>query len=641
MHSWENLSQKKPNALAFAQATEELNNKMKYEKLLKENTVLAVKSLYGADITENQVQINDTPSNFDGDFTIVTFPFAKAARKAPPQIAEELGQFLSEKLDAIVAFNVVKGFLNVTVKDHIWTEAMTDILSADNYGHSADLTENVMVEYASPNTNKPLHLGHIRNILLGWSISKILKAAGKKVTTTQIVYDRGIAITKSMLAWKKYGNGATPESSGKKGDHFVGDYYVLFATKLGEEYAQWINTPEAEKEYANRKKKDQEKNQFFKAFKDTYFNKYSQLGAEAREMLQKWEKHDPETLDLWKTMNGWVLAGFDVTFDTLGVTIDKTYFESDTYLLGKDIVEDGLKKGVFYKNDDGSIAVDLEDKKLGEKIVMRSDGTSLYVTQDIGLARQRHQEIGMDSMVYVVGNEQIYHFDALFAILEKLEEPYAKKLYHLAYGMVDLTTGKMKSREGTVVDADDLIEDMIKTATDESQERNEITDLSQDEKDEIRKNIALGALKFFILKVNPKKRMIFNPEESIELQGQTGPYIQYAYVRTAGLKKYLAEADASKAELYEKLEKEEKDLIKLLIKYPALIQEAAKEYDPSIIAAFAYNLAKSFSKFWHECSILKAEEPGAKEFRFLLSQAVGNALQDAMELLGINMPQRM
>ena len=614
---------------------------MKYEKLLKENTVLAIKSLYDADITGHQVQINDTPSNFDGDFTIVTFPFAKAARKAPMQIAEELGQYLSEKLDSIIAFNVVKGFLNVTVEDSIWTASLTDILATDHYGHATDLAENVMVEYASPNTNKPLHLGHIRNILLGWSISKILKAAGKKVTTTQIVNDRGIAITKSMLAWKKYGNGATPESTGQKGDHFVGDYYVLFATKLAEEYAQWINTPDAQKEYDARKKKDQDKEHFFKAYKDTYFNKYSALGAEAREMLQKWEKQDPETIALWKTMNSWVLAGFDVTFDTLGVTIDKTYFESNTYLLGKDIVEDGLKKNVFYKNEDGSIAVDLEDQKLGEKIVMRSDGTSLYVTQDIGLARQRHQEIGMDSMVYVVGNEQIYHFDALFAILEKLDEPYAKKLYHLAYGMVDLTTGKMKSREGTVVDADDLIEDMVKTATTESLERNEITDLSQDEKDEIRKNIALGALKFFILKVNPKKRMVFNPEESIELQGQTGPYIQYAYVRTVGLKKYLAEADASKAQAYQKLQKEEKDLIKLLIKYPALIQEAAKEYDPSIVAAFAYNLAKAFSKFWHECSILKAEEPGAKEFRFLLSQAVGTALHDAMELLGINMPQRM
>jgi len=602
---------------------------------------LAVKSLYDANITENQVQINDTPSNFDGDFTIVTFPFAKAARKAPMQIAQDLGQFLSDKLDTIISFNVVKGFLNVTVTDNIWTESLSDIMATDNYGHSTDLTENVMVEYASPNTNKPLHLGHIRNILLGWSISKILKAAGKKVTTTQIVNDRGIAITKSMLAWKKFGQGATPESTGKKGDHFVGDYYVLFATKLGEEYTQWLTTDAAQKEYESRKKKEQEKDAFFKAYKDTYFNKYSELGAEAKDMLQKWEKHDPETLSLWKTMNNWVLAGFDVTFDTLGIVIDQTYFESNTYLLGKDIVTDGLKKGVFYKNDDGSIAVDLEDKKLGEKIVMRSDGTSLYVTQDIGLARQRHQEYGMDSMVYVVGNEQIYHFDALFATLEKLDEPYAKKLYHLAYGMVDLTTGKMKSREGTVVDADDLIDQMIATATKESLERNEITDLSQDLQDSIRKNIALGALKFFILKVNPKKRMIFNPEESIELQGQTGPYIQYAYVRTVGLKKYLAEADTNLSKQYQVLKKEEKDLIKLLIKYPSLIQEAAKEYDPSIIAAFAYNLAKAFSKFWHECSILKAEEPGAKEFRFLLSQAVGNALHDAMELLGISMPQRM
>ncbi|HHB79361.1 MAG TPA: arginine--tRNA ligase [Saprospiraceae bacterium] len=614
---------------------------MKYEKQLKENTVKAIKDLYDAEVSENQVTINDTPSNFDGDFTIVTFPFAKAARKAPMQIAEELGQYLTEKMDSVRSFNVVKGFLNLTVQDQVWTSSLQDILYKENYEHGSPLAEKVMVEFASPNTNKPLHLGHVRNILLGWSISKILKAAGKRVTTTQIVNDRGIAITKSMLAWKKYGNGATPESTGKKGDHFVGDYYVLFAQKLAEEYANWIDTDAAEKEYKARKKADQSKQDFFKAYKDTYFNKYSALGAEAREMLQKWEKHDPETLELWRTMNSWVLAGFETTFETLGISIDKTYLESDTYLLGKDIVQDGLQKGVFYKNDDGSIAVDLEDKNLGEKIVMRSDGTSLYVTQDIGLARQRHQEFGMDSMVYVVGNEQIYHFDALFAILEKLQEPYAKKLYHLAYGMVNLTTGKMKSREGTVVDADDLMADMVTTATKESLERNEITDLSPDKQAEIRKNIALGALKYFILKVNPKKRMVFDPAESIELQGQTGPYIQYAYVRTAGLKKYFAEADTSRAALYTTLEKEEKDLIKWLTKYPALIQEAAKEYDPSIIAAFAYNLAKAFSKFWHERSILKAEEPGAKEFRFLLSQAVGDTLKDAMDLLGIKMPTRM
>ncbi len=614
---------------------------MKYETKLKQETIDAIKVLYDADVSPQQVQINDTPSNFDGDFTIVTFPFAKAAKKAPPQVAEELGQYLSKKLEAVTSFNVVKGFLNVTVQDGIWTTALTSILAIEKYGFQDTHSEKVLIEYASPNTNKPLHLGHIRNILLGWSISKILKAAGQEVTTTQIVNDRGIAITKSMLAWTKYANGATPESTGIKGDHFVGDYYVLFAQKLKAEYAAWQETEAAEQEFLARKSTKIDQADFFKKYKDTYFNKYSTLGAEAREMLLKWEAHDEATLSLWKTMNGWVLGGFDTTFETLGVSIDKTYFESDTYLLGKDIVKVGLDKQVFYKNKDGSIAVDLEDKKLGEKIVMRSDGTSLYVTQDIGLARQRHQEFGMDSMVYVVGNEQIYHFDALFAILEKLEEPYAKNLYHLAYGMVDLTTGQMKSREGTVVDADDLVQEMIDTATKESLERNEIADLSPDTQTEIRKNIALGALKFFILKVNPKKRMIFDPKESIELQGQTGPYIQYAYVRTQGLLKKIENIDPEMASAYTQLVKEEKALIKLLTKYPSFIQDAAKEYDPSIIAAFVYNLAKAYSKFWHECSILKAKEPGAKEFRFLLSEAVGKALASGMDLLGIQMPERM
>ncbi len=614
---------------------------MTFNSILKDKTVEAVQTLYGAEIADSQVLINDTPSDFDGDFTIVTFPFAKAAKKAPNLVAEELGRFLSENMDSINGFNTVKGFLNLTVKDDVWTSALTQIAATPNYGHQESSAETVMVEYASPNTNKPLHLGHIRNILLGWSIANILKAAGKKVLTTQIVNDRGIAITKSMLAWKKYGHGATPQSTQTKGDHFVGDFYVLFAKKLSEEYQKWQSGPEAKKEFDVRKNQKWTPEEFFKKFKDEYFNKYSILGKEAREMLVKWENHDPETIQLWKTMNGWVLEGFDKTFETLGVSFDKTYFESDTYLLGKDIVQDGLQKGVFYKNDDGSIAVNLDDKKLGEKIVMRSDGTSLYVTQDIGLARQRHQEFGMDSMVYVVGNEQIYHFDALFAILEKLDEPYAKKLYHLAYGMVDLTTGKMKSREGTVVDADDLIEDMIQTATKESQERNEIADLSKDQQDLIRKNIALGALKFFILKVNPKKRMIFNPEESIELQGQTGPYIQYAYVRTAGLKKHFDNIDQNIVNQYVTLKTEEKDLIKLLVKYPSLVVEAAKTYDPSIIASFAYNLAKAYSKFWHECTILKATEPGAKEFRFQLSQAVGDALADSMKLLGVDMPLRM
>ena len=609
---------------------------MQFTDKLKHTIQQAVRDLYDFEWTADQIQINETPEHFDGDFTVVTFPITKVARKPPHEIAAQLGEQLATQLPEIQAFNVVKGFLNLSLKDEAWFS-----MAGEKNTAPAGTVGTILVEYASPNTNKPLHLGHIRNILLGWSIHKILKAAGNKVITSQIINDRGIAIMKSMLAWLKYANGATPESTGIKGDHFVGDYYVLFAQKLAEEYAAWQQTDQAKQLFAQRRDKDQSREAFFKAFKDRYFNEYSSLGAEARELLRKWEQGDPETVARWKQMNQWVLDGFDVTYHMLGVSFDKTYFESDTYLLGKDIIAEGLRRGVFTRNDDGAVVIDLEDEGLGQKVVLRSDGTSLYITQDIGLAHQRYKEFHMDAVTYVVGSEQIYHFKALFAILKRLGEPYADKLHHLAYGMVDLTTGRMKSREGTVVDADDLIEDMIQTAKAESAQRNEISDLSPEKQHDIHRQIALGALKFFILKVNPMKRMVFNPEESIELQGQTGPYIQYAYVRAHGLRHKAPQLDLSDASQYKALRNEERDIIKRLVRYPDTVREAADKMDPSIIAAYAYNLAKAFNKFWHECPILTAPEPGAREFRFQLSTRVADRLREAMDLLGIEMPERM
>jgi arginyl-tRNA synthetase len=502
-----------------------------------------------------------------------------------------------------------------------------------------------MIEYCSPNTNKPLHLGHIRNILLGWSCSKLYEAAGFEVIKVQIINDRGIAICKSMLAWQKWGKSATPDSEGVKSDHFVGDYYVMFEKQFREEYKNWQQTDEAQK-IASVKAPGIAAEEFFAGFKNTYFNENSQLGREAREMLQRWEAHDPATIELWKQMNGWVYDGFKETYRKLGVSFDKYYYESDTYLLGRDTVEKGLASSAFYRKEDGSVWVDLTDVKLDHKVLLRSDGTSVYITQDLGTAQMRYRDFGAEKMVYVVADEQNYHFEVLFEILKRLGEPYADGLYHLNYGMVDLPTGKMKSREGTVVDADDLLAEVTNEARETAKERGEITSLSQKEQEDIIGKIALAALKFHIIKVHPKKRMVFDPRESVDLQGQTGPYVQNAYVRIRSVLRKAKETgisldDTHAAGIYQSLEVQEKDLVQLIYGYPGILQAATNDFDPSLVANYCYDLAKGFHKFYTDYSILKGKDAMEIAFRLQLCRAVANTLRSGMELLGIEMPERM
>ncbi|MFN7116400.1 MAG: arginine--tRNA ligase [Saprospiraceae bacterium] len=614
--------------------------------IIQENVIHAIHTLYGQSVAPAQVQLAPTRKEFEGDYTLVTFPFTKLAGKKPEEVGEELGNFLVEQVAEIQSFNVIKGFLNLSVSDHFWINFLEDIYSEYNFGQHPANGKKVLVEFSSPNTNKPLHLGHIRNILLGWSCYKILQAAGYDVNRVQIVNDRGIAICKSMLAWQKYGNGATPESTGVKSDHFVGDYYVMFEQKFQEEYKAWQQSEAAKSIFENKKKADQDESIFFKEYKNTYFNELSQLGREAREMLLRWEAGDPETVALWKQMNGWVYHGFDETYHKLGVEFDKLYYESDTYLLGKDIIEDGLARGIFYKKPDGSVWIDLTAAKLDHKLVLRSDGTSVYITQDLGTARLRYDDFGMDKAVYVVADEQNYHFQVLFEILKRLGEPYAEGLHHLSYGMVDLPTGKMKSREGTVVDADDLVAEVIAEARENSKERDTLADLSISEQEDILRKIGLAALKFFIIKVTPQKRMTFDPKESVDLQGQTGPYVQNAYVRIQSVLR-KAEMEGwdndrlSVSAAYQKLETDEKDLIAQLYVFPDLIKEAAAAYDPSTIANYCYNLAKSYHKFYHDYSILRAETEEAVAFRLKLCQAIANVLRFGMDLLGIEMLEKM
>ncbi len=601
----------------------------------------AVQSLYNSPFEAGKIPVNNTRKEFEGDYTVVVFPFTKVARKKPEDIAQELGQYLQDNVTEISAFNIVKGFLNLVVSDHYWKMFLLNIVNNDSYGKQARNGKKMMVEFASPNTNKPLHLGHIRNILLGWSTAKIMDAVGYDVVKVQIVNDRGIAICKSMLAWKKYGNGATPASVTMKPDHFVGYYYVLFEQHFQEEYRHWQASVEGQAIFEQKHEKGQSSEAFFKKYKNTYFNNHSQIGSEARGMLLAWEDGDQQTIDLWKMMNGWVYAGMDVTYANLGVDFDKLYYESDTYLLGKDIVQKGLDKGVFYKCDDGSVEVDLTDVKLDKKKILRSDGTSLYVTQDLGTANQRYKDFGVEKMVYVVADEQNYHFQVLFEVLKKLGEPYANDLHHLSYGMVDLPTGKMKSREGTVVDADDLMAEVIGEVEENSKERDTLSSLSDEAKSTIIKQVGLAALKFFIIKVDPKKRMIFDPQESVDLQGQTGPYVQNAYVRIQSVLRSWKGDAFDKAAEYAKLEAGEKELLLQLFALPAIVQDAAVNYAPSAIAQHAYVLAKTYHKFYHDHSILKAETEAAKHFRLALSTAVAHALKFDMDLLGIEMPERM
>jgi arginyl-tRNA synthetase len=599
--------------------------------------------LYNDNTDADKVQVNTTPPDFTGDYSVVVFPFVKISKKAPDATASEIGAYLQENVPEVKSWNVVKGFLNLEIADEYWNNFLGSLLADANYGRKPRNGRRLMVEYSSPNTNKPLHMGHIRNILLGWSCTRIMDAAGYDVVKTQIINDRGVAICKSMLSWLKFGEGKTPESEGVKSDHFVGDWYVFFEQKSKEEYEQWQQTDQARNLFDNRKKAEQPEKEFFKDYKNKWFNDHSALGAEVREMLLKWENHDPETVALWKKMNGWVYQGFEQTYTDLGVDFDKLYYESDTYLLGKDIVDEGLAKNVFYRKDDGSVWIDLSDAGLDNKVVLRADGTSVYITQDLGTARMRYHELGCDQFVYVVADEQNYHFQVLFETLKRLGEPYAEGLHHLSYGLVELPTGRMKTREGTVVDADDIIAEVVRLATEQSSERGEIDGITPEEKAENLKRVGMGALKFFIIKVQPKKKMIFNPEESVDLQGQTGPYIQYSYVRINGLMQRVEreQVDLSHTHAYEGIQPQEKELLVALQDYPNIVELAAREYDPSQIANYCYALARSYHRFWHDLSIFNADTAGAKAFRLSLSKATGQVLKSGMNLLGIEMPTRM
>ncbi len=569
------------------------------------------------------VEFQATRKEFEGDITVVVFPMLRYKKGNPAQIAEELGNYVVHEVSEVSKFNVVKGFLNLVIADEYYVNFFNTIYNQDNFGcvDVKDKNDSFMVEYSSPNTNKPLHLGHIRNNLLGYSVSEILKASGKKVYKTQIINDRGIHICKSMLAWKRYGNGETPASTGLKGDKLVGNYYVKFDAEYKKEIAQLISEGKSEDEAKAK----------------------APILLEAQVMLRKWESGDEETVALWKTMNGWVYEGFDITYKNLGVDFDKLYYESDTYLLGKKFVQDGLEKGVFYKKEDGSVWCDLTDEGLDEKIVLRADGTAVYMTQDIGTAIERVTDFpDISGMVYTVGNEQDYHFQVLFLILKKLGFDWAKNLYHLSYGMVDLPSGKMKSREGTVVDADDLMIEMASTARSISEELGKLDGYSEAEKTVLYDTIGLGALKYFILKVDPRKRILFDPENSVDFQGNTGPFIQYTYARIQSiLRKADFKYNAVRTNASMVLHTREKELIKQLQLFPETIQQAASNYSPAIIANYTYDLVKEFNSFYQNVSILGEENEELKRFRVQLSNKVGQVIKTAFSLLGINVPDRM
>ena len=597
---------------------------MKIENKIEASVIEAVKALYGQDVPAAQVQLQKTKKEFEGHLTLVVFPLLKISRKSPEQTAQEIGAYLKEHETAIASYNVIKGFLNLTIASACWVELLDSIHADERYGltEAAPDAPLVMIEYSSPNTNKPLHLGHVRNNLLGNALANIIAANGNRVVKTNIVNDRGIHICKSMLAWKKYGGGETPESSGKKGDHLVGDYYVAFdkhyKAEVSELMAQGMTKEEAEAA--------------------------SPLMKEAREMLVKWEAGDPEVRALWTMMNGWVYAGFDETYKKLGVSFDKIYYESQTYLEGKAKVLEGLKKGLFYQKEDGSVWADLTPEGLDQKLLLRADGTSVYMTQDIGTAKLRFPDYPIDKMVYVVGNEQNYHFQVLSILLDKLGFEWGKSLVHFSYGMVELPEGKMKSREGTVVDADDLIEEMVQTARETSGELGKLDGISKEEADDIARIVGLGALKYFILKVDARKNMTFNPKESIDFNGNTGPFIQYTYARIRSILRKAAEAGiAIPARLPENVELSEKEegLIQMLADFSAIVRQAGTDYSPSVIANYCYDLVKEYNQFYHDFSILREENADLKLFRLALSQNVGKIVRLGMGLLGIEVPERM
>ncbi len=589
-----------------------------------ENTIVqqiqrAVSALYQSEIALDGIVIQETRKEFEGQVTAVTFPFTRFSKKTPEQTGTEIGEYLKENVKEVEDFNVIKGFLNLSIADSYWVDELLNTIHSSSFGQFPSNGQKVMVEYSSPNTNKPLHLGHVRNNLLGYSVAQILSANGYEVIKVNLVNDRGIHICKSMLAWQLVGNGETPESSQLKGDHLVGKYYVIFDKEYKKQIQTLINEGQTEDEA----------------------KKNAPIIKEAQKMLLKWEAGDKEVIKLWSMMNGWVYSGFELTYKMLGVDFKKYYYESDTYLLGKDTIQEGLEKGVFFKKDDGSVWIDLTEDGLDQKLVLRADGTSVYITQDLGTARLKYDDFKMDKSIYVVGNEQDYHFKVLFLILQKLGQTWAKGLFHLSYGMVDLPSGKMKSREGTVVDADELMDEMILTAQDRTEELGKVEGFTEQEKKDLYNMIGLGALKFFLLKVEPKKRLLFDPNESIDFQGHTGPFIQYTHARIRSVLLKAEYKNKISGKYSTILTALEKDLIVNLAKYPNVIATSAKEYSPAHIANYVFELAKLFNKFYHEESILKAEDPDVRNFRLDLSAATASTINKGMKLLGIRVPDRM
>ena len=605
---------------------------MTIEQQIINAALAAVKELYGQEVAEKMVQLQKTKKEFEGNLTLVVFPFLKISRKKPDETAREIGEYIKQNCEAIADFNAVGGFLNLVIDKKAWLGLLNEMNQNEKFGEKpvTEASPLVMIEYSSPNTNKPLHLGHVRNNLLGWSLAQIMEANGNRVVKTNIVNDRGIHICKSMLAWLKFGNGETPETSGKKGDHLIGDYYVAFDKHYRAEVAELKAKYMAEgmdEEQAEKKAKEE-----------------SPLIKEAHEMLVKWEQNDPEVRALWKKMNDWVYAGFDETYKALGVGFDKIYYESNTYLVGKKKVEEGLAKGLFFRKDDNSVWADLTDEGLDQKLLLRSDGTSVYMTQDIGTAEMRFNDFPIDKMIYVVGNEQNYHFQVLSILLDRLGFKWGKELVHFSYGMVELPNGKMKSREGTVVDADDLIAAMVADAKQTSEELGKFKDMSEEERNEIARIVGLGALKYFILKVDARKNMLFNPEESIDFNGNTGPFIQYTYARIRSiLRKAQAEGISIPATLEGTMPLNEKEieLIQKLNEFGAAVEQAGKDYSPSGIANYCYELTKAFNQFYHDYSILGADTEEEKVVRLVLAQNVGKTLKNGMALLGIEVPERM
>ena len=605
---------------------------MNIEQQLTADVRAAIKALYGQEVPDNLLQLQKTKREFEGHLTLVTFPLLRISRKKPEETAQEIGQYLQENSDAVAAFNVVKGFLNLVVAPQKWVELLEVIDADDHYGFvkPTEASPLVMIEYSSPNTNKPLHLGHVRNNLLGWSLSQIMEANGNRVVKTNIVNDRGIHICKSMLAWLKYGNGETPQSSGKKGDHLIGDYYVAFDKHYREQVkelkAKFIAEGIAEEEAETRAKNE------------------APLIVEAHEMLVKWEQGDKEVRDLWRKMNAWVYEGFDETYKALGVGFDKIYYESDTYLEGKEKVDEGLKKGIFYRRPDGSVWADLTKEGLDEKLLLRADGTSVYMTQDIGTAKLRFQDYPIDKMIYVVGNEQNYHFQVLSILLDKLGFEWGKSLVHFSYGMVELPNGKMKSREGTVVDADELVAEMVRQARETADESGKFADMPEEGKAQVARIVGMGALKYFLLKVDARKNMLFNPEESIDFNGNTGPFIQYTYARIRSILRKAAEAGIEvPAQLPTDVELSVKEeaLVQHVADFANVVRQAGQEYSPSSVAAYCYDLVKEYNQFYHDFSILREEDAKKRAFRLVLSKNVAKVVRLGMSLLGIEMPERM